>query len=95
MLSGHVHSYMRTCPVYKLKCVGLDNGGIIHLIIGTAGHPLSQGVYLKEDWVEIVDDKHFEYGRFVVNKTNLEFKYIDSENNAILDTPTLTKLESS
>ena len=40
VLSGHVHSYYRSCSVFRETCAD-DNSGIVHLVIGTGGHVLS------------------------------------------------------
>lgn len=38
---GHHHSYQRTCPVYKERCLPFNSdgtaGGPVHLVIGHAG----------------------------------------------------------
>ena len=43
-LWGHHHSYQRTCRVYREACV--DEGGVIHVVIGMAGAGLSQNIEL-------------------------------------------------
>lgn len=41
VVSGHVHSYSRTCEVYNAMCVGAKQGGITHVVVGTGGHESS------------------------------------------------------
>jgi acid phosphatase type 7 len=48
-LHGHHHSYQRTCPVLRGKCVGYDDDGVpngpIHLVIGNAGAGLCLNIH--------------------------------------------------
>mmetsp|Transcript_42965 Transcript_42965/g.77046 ORF Transcript_42965/g.77046 Transcript_42965/m.77046 type:complete len:193 (-) Transcript_42965:520-1098(-) len=84
VINGHVHSYLRTCPIYNKDCVGRDYGGVVHLVIGTGGHKLSHISHHQGHWVEsalVVPG----YGRFDVDGANsLTFTF----NNAETGKPT-------
>ncbi|PSC73373.1 inactive purple acid phosphatase 2 [Micractinium conductrix] len=66
VLSGHVHSYSRTCNVLKERCVPADEGGMTHIIVGCAGHKLTDISYAQEVWLEYAAVR-FGYGRITVN----------------------------
>ena len=40
VLSGHVHSYARTCNVLNERCVHMEEGGMTHITLGCGGHKL-------------------------------------------------------
>lgn len=40
VLSGHVHSYARTCNVLNEHCVDMNEGGMTHITLGCGGHKL-------------------------------------------------------
>lgn len=46
---GHHHSYQRTCPAHRNKCVGYGEDGVplapIHMVIGNAGAGLTINVH--------------------------------------------------
>ena len=86
-LFAHIHSYERTCPVYKNKCV---KDGITQVLIGMGGHDLSEGTYEHVDW-SIYHDIQFGYTHLSVNKTHLAFYYHHSVDDKIIDQFTLKK----
>lgn len=49
---GHHHSYQRTCPAHRNKCVGYGEDGVplapIHLVIGNAGAGLTINIHPKQ-----------------------------------------------
>ena len=54
VLSGHLHAYMRTEPVFKGK---LDKKGPIHIILGNGGRQANSPYYSKEpeEWIAVRD----------------------------------------
>eukprot|EP00193_Tetraselmis_chui_P004558 CAMPEP_0177763180 /NCGR_PEP_ID=MMETSP0491_2-20121128/6735_1 /TAXON_ID=63592 /ORGANISM="Tetraselmis chuii, Strain PLY429" /LENGTH=542 /DNA_ID=CAMNT_0019279273 /DNA_START=314 /DNA_END=1942 /DNA_ORIENTATION=+ len=89
VINGHVHSYLRTCPIYNKDCVGRDYGGVVHLVIGTGGHKLSHISHHQGHWVEsalVVPG----YGRFDVDGANsLTFTFNNAETGEVDDSFTL------
>lgn len=82
-IAGHVHSYYRTCAVADGECVGRDNGGVIHLIIGTAGHKLSD-IDGSEHWCDRALAK-FGFGRFAADDDTLLYEFVASDGGDVLD----------
>lgn len=90
IFSGHIHRYVRSCPVLKGTCVGYNDDGSargpIHLMTGNAGAP---GIYYsyttKPEWLdkEILD---FGFGELEVSMTNLTFSMITSPSPGIVET---------
>ena len=50
VLSAHYHAYERTCAIYNYECIGYENGGIIHITIGTGGIFLDNAPYQDVSW---------------------------------------------
>ena len=75
-LAGHYHSYLRTCNgLYRSKC---NNGGLIHITIGTAGAQLDAGQLFPNHWTEKFL-KEWGYGKITVyNSSKIHFSFISS-----------------
>ncbi len=75
-LSGHFHSYFRSCKgLYKSKC---NNGGLTHIVVGTAGAKLDEGRKMHTNWTETFI-KDWGYGKIVVyNSTAIHWSFISS-----------------
>jgi hypothetical protein len=91
-LSGHFHSYLRTCNgLYKSKC---NNGGLTHITVGTAGAGLDDGYLFPSGWTDRFL-KEWGYGKITVyNNTNLYWNFISSHGQTqgkILDEVWITK----
>ena len=91
-LSGHYHSYFRSCPgLYRYKC---NNFGTQYITVGTGGanmyfgtidNPYTPGLY-KNDWTEFFTKK-FGYGRVsILNSTSLHWEFIGTDGSVIDDT---------
>ncbi len=66
-IAGHVHAYFRTCAVAGGNCVPRGGPhGIVHVVIGNAGHELSDISASQEDWLEVTADI-YGFGRFHVH----------------------------
>jgi len=61
VLSAHFHSYLRTCDgLFRGKC---NNGGPIHITVGTGGAPLDGGSHATSPWIEKYDASHWGVGK--------------------------------
>jgi hypothetical protein len=78
---AHIHSYERTCPVYKNKCV---KDGVTQILIGMGGHDLTHGNYSHVDW-SVYHDIDFGYTHIWINKTQLQFNYHHTADDQIAD----------
>ena len=79
---AHYHSYERTCPLYRQKCV---DDGIVHIVVGTAGKDLDGASYLKKDW-SLYHEVDYGYGRVTVaNSTSLLYEWIRNKDDVIRD----------
>jgi hypothetical protein len=88
-LSGHYHSYLRTCSgLYQGKC-GVK--GPVHITVGTAGAALDSVELLKRSWVEYYGAE-WGYGKITVhNETSLHFEFISDQDGAVKDEVWLIK----
>ncbi|CAF2723528.1 unnamed protein product [Rotaria sp. Silwood2] len=86
-LFAHIHSYERSCPMYQEKCA--DNG-IIHVLIGMAGHNLDFDTYTGAKW-SLYHDQQFGYTQISANRTYLRFSYHQNVDDTIVDEFELTK----
>ncbi|KII69413.1 putative inactive purple acid phosphatase 9 [Thelohanellus kitauei] len=96
VLSGHYHSYERTCPVNKFffiltsgECVKgpltRNDWGIVHLTVGTGGRELDQPLSTYNSWCMA---RLFVYGvgyLKIKNEHEASWKFIGNENNIVLD----------
>ena len=74
-LAGHYHSYLRTCDgLYRSKC---DNGGPMHITVGSAGAALdTPGLYWNR-WTERYIKGNYGYGRVTIaNASALHFEFV-------------------
>lgn len=89
VVSGHVHSYARTCNVLDKKCIPIVNGGTTHITLGCGGHKLSDSKHNQPAWLE-AHYVHYGYGRITVHDGNdLTFEYVRSSDGKVYDTKTL------
>jgi hypothetical protein len=83
-LWAHYHSYERTCAVYKNICF---DGGIVHIVIGTAGMIAEDSRFLPPWWSKFqryIDP--FGYGRITVaNRSALHFEYFVNSEERVVD----------
>ncbi|ETO06202.1 hypothetical protein RFI_31194 [Reticulomyxa filosa] len=93
VFSGHFHAYQRTCAVYHDQCIGEKNGGITHIMIGTAGKTLDDQHFLPMQWNEF-NDIQFGYGKIFVNSSTLLFQFLRNSDRAVVDSVTLYKYDS-
>ena len=90
VFAGHYHSYFRTCDgLFRSKC---NNGGPIHITVGTAGASLDLAPAYKASWYKKLITRTFGYGRVtVMNNTALHFEFVkagpqdDPESGKVLD----------
>lgn len=82
-LSGHYHSYFRSCAgLYQSKC---NNGGPIHITVGTAGAALDDAPLLRRNWV----DKfilQWGYGRITsLSDSELRWEFVSDIDDTVQD----------
>lgn len=65
LLSGHVHSYSRTCPVIDKTCTPFAAGGVLHVIAGSGGHKLSKIKAEQYGWLAAAE-REFGFVRILV-----------------------------
>lgn len=65
VLSGHVHSYSRSCTVIDRECVVHEKGGVLHVIAGSGGHKLSKIKKHQPEWVAAAE-REFGFVRIKV-----------------------------
>ena len=89
VVSGHVHSYARTCNVYDEKCVDNLDKGTTHVTLGCGGHKLSDVDHDQYDWLDYSETK-YGYGRVTADGDHsLRLEYITTNDGDIRDTVTL------
>eukprot|EP01084_Bolivina_argentea_P261749 442465_1 len=91
VLTGHFHSYQRTCFVYNSKCVGQKGGGIMHIMIGTAGIDCEEMPFYDESWSQNWYSGDYGYGRFVVNRTTLVYDYVLNNDASVFEQVVINK----
>ena len=88
-LSGHYHSYLRSCNgLYQGIC---GTKGPLHITIGTAGADLDAVELLRRPWVEYYSAE-WGYGKITVhNESSLHFEFISDQDGAVRDETWLIK----
>mmetsp|Transcript_16813 Transcript_16813/g.42935 ORF Transcript_16813/g.42935 Transcript_16813/m.42935 type:complete len:586 (+) Transcript_16813:285-2042(+) len=85
VLSGHYHSYERTCPVYKEECRGdiTNPQAPVHAVVGTAGIELALTEYIPVPWSFSSNSHTFGYATVDVhNATSLHWQFIATHPGA-------------
>ena len=80
-LFAHKHSYERSCPMYRQKCVP---DGITHVLIGMAGQDIDDGEYSGAEW-SVYHDQQYGYTQLSANRSHLQFTYYHNSDDAIAD----------
>lgn len=80
-LFAHIHSYERSCRMYGGRCV---DDGIVHVLIGMAGHNLDFDTYTGASW-SLYHDQQFGYAQITANRTHLHFRYRHNVDDAVAD----------
>ena len=78
---AHKHSYERSCPMYKEKCIP---DGITQVLIGMAGQDIDNGDYSGAEW-SLFRDEQYGYSQLWVNRTYLHFTYYHNSDDQIAD----------
>lgn len=92
---GHHHSYQRTCPVYKERCLPFNADGTaagpVHLVIGHAGAGLCLNTLPQRPlfW-ERVELTH-GYMRVEANGTDMHCEVVTDVDGSVMDSFTLHK----
>lgn len=96
VLSGHVHAYSRTCNALDGRCVDSDEGGMVHITVGTGGHRLTHMKHEQPDWLEQAEAGRYGYGRIEVDgQDGLLFEFVGSEDGRVYDSVRLRNSRTS
>ena len=91
MLTGHYHSYQRSCAVLHSTCATDGKSGTVHVVEGTAGGTLD--TYYNASWPKTDWSKQtymgFGYSKIVANRSKLVFTYNATKTAQLLDSVTL------
>eukprot|EP00884_Botryococcus_braunii_P007140 jgi/Botrbrau1/16427/Bobra.0142s0026.1 len=87
VLSGHVHSYSRTCNVVNNICLTNNReGGATHVVVGCGGHKLSSVDFDRDDVFDYAEAE-FGYVRMSVDgDRRILLEYVYSDHGAVGDT---------
>lgn len=89
VLSGHVHSYARTCNVFNEKCVDNLDKGTTHVTLGCGGRKLSDVDHDQYNWLAYARVS-FGYGRVSADgDRSLRLEYITTANGHVHDSVVL------
>jgi hypothetical protein len=92
VLSGHHHSYQRTCPIAHGRCVPRGAGGVVYVVAGMAGFGTTFNVQEPQPEVfEVVDVEHHGFTTVSVSADSLVLRYYGGSDAALLDTLELSK----
>jgi acid phosphatase type 7 len=90
-VTGHVHAYERTTPIYRNRVVGdyHDPKATTYIVNGAAGcrEGFTQGWHRPHpEWSVKIDDKETGYGVLdVQSETDLTWTYFGSESGRVID----------
>jgi len=91
MLTGHYHSYQRSCAVLHSECAADGKSGTVHVVVGTAGGTLD--TYYNATWPQTDWSKQtfmgFGFSKVVANRSKLVFTYNATKTAQLLDSVTL------
>ncbi|KAK3043264.1 hypothetical protein RJ639_002507 [Escallonia herrerae] len=95
---GHVHSYERSCPIYKRKCVNSETShysgtvkGTIHVVVGGGGSHLSAFSPVNTTW-SLFKDYDFGFVKLTAfNHSSLLFEYKKSSDGKVYDSFTISR----
>ena len=94
-LTGHHHSYQRSCPVVASKCIPPradgSNAAPVHLVIGNGGaHYSTDTDPNKPAYMEVVELIH-GYLRFHANATMFAFEAVSGATGEVFDRARLVR----
>ncbi|OQS04539.1 calcineurin-like phosphoesterase [Thraustotheca clavata] len=83
VLTGHQHSYERSCPVYQGKCV---ENGTVHMVVGSAGAELEQQGFSDQigEW-SVSHINAFGYLRGHISRTKMHLEFVLNTNGNVYD----------
>eukprot|EP00281_Chroomonas_sp_CCMP1168_P005804 CAMPEP_0206278652 /NCGR_PEP_ID=MMETSP0047_2-20121206/37539_1 /ASSEMBLY_ACC=CAM_ASM_000192 /TAXON_ID=195065 /ORGANISM="Chroomonas mesostigmatica_cf, Strain CCMP1168" /LENGTH=606 /DNA_ID=CAMNT_0053708421 /DNA_START=110 /DNA_END=1931 /DNA_ORIENTATION=+ len=97
VVTGHHHTYQRTCPVYKGACTtprfNFSYAGPVHVVVGMAGFATTTNVEDPQpDIFEYVDAEHHGYARVSADPTSFTLEYVVNDDGAVHDVLALKKV---
>ena len=91
VVSGHVHSYFRTCNVFDEKCTNVNKKGTTYIVLGCGGHKLSDVDHDQYAWLDY-SEVNYGYGRVTVDGgRSLKLEYVTTDDNRVHDNVSLWK----
>eukprot|EP01026_Neomeris_dumetosa_P016246 TRINITY_DN1616_c0_g1_i3.p1 TRINITY_DN1616_c0_g1~~TRINITY_DN1616_c0_g1_i3.p1 ORF type:complete len:367 (-),score=35.26 TRINITY_DN1616_c0_g1_i3:342-1418(-) len=94
VISGHFHSFYRTCLVHDKKC--RNKKGVTNLVVGNGGRHFDSFEDDLPDWVVRGSDEHFGYARISVESgLVMKVEVVRSEDGYLLDEFKLDKRDKS
>ena len=88
-ITGHLHSYERSCRVYKSHCY--SRKGITYIVVGTAGCGVEKHIGRQHmRWTRHFEERH-GYGKVTVNRTYLLWEFVRNRDEVVSDSMTLRK----
>ena len=91
VVSGHVHSYFRTCNVFDEKCTNVNKKGTTYIVLGCGGHKLSDVDHDQYAWLDY-SEVNYGYGRVTVDGgRSLKLEYVTTVDNRVHDNVSLWK----
>lgn len=95
VVSGHVHSYYRSCPALRGVCAEDPKQGIVHITIGSGGKEISDLDEKGEQpsWMMHAQAVH-GYGRFKIqDRSRMYFEFVETESghSRVTDTMLITQ----
>ena len=89
VLSGHYHSFQRSCTCRNLTCV--DSGGILHYTTGAAGASLDDITVYPSNYIEKTILGRYGYSIVTTNATSMTLQFYANDVDVPVDEVTLTK----
>lgn len=85
MLTGHQHSYERSCAVFKKKCVGSGKAPV-HVVVGSAGASLERKGFSQRigNW-SVAHANEFGYLRVKSTAESMTCQFIMNRNGEVYD----------
>lgn len=82
---GHQHSYERSCPVYRGKCIG-SGAAPIHMVVGTAGYPLNTVDFSPDygNW-SLKHVNAYGYLRISSTRESMQIEFVLNDEGSVFD----------
>eukprot|EP00164_Ancoracysta_twista_P016898 GFYU01028567.1.p1 GENE.GFYU01028567.1~~GFYU01028567.1.p1 ORF type:complete len:355 (+),score=133.72 GFYU01028567.1:160-1065(+) len=92
---GHMHTYERTCPVYKGKCCEEGEHCTTHVVVGSAGASFDSGGFYEYEWALRKEESFWGFNACSATEDQLYCKFVENDNGSTQDEFTVTKPKTS